>query len=88
MIYTIHIFESLKRHYESNCGMWWRFGRVDAFRPDGHGIDSRSSRHVGTLGKFLTHSCIWPFGVKFQHSIRAASGAPLSSRGLEEALQK
>ena len=30
--------------------------RVDAFRPKGHGFDSRSSRHVGTLGKFFTHS--------------------------------
>ena len=26
------------------------------------------------------------FGVKFRHSIRAVSGAPLSSSGLEEAL--
>ena len=31
---------------------------------------------------------LWRFGVKLRHSIRAASGAPLSSSGLEEALQK
>ena len=41
---------------------------------------------VGTLGESLTHSCLWRFGVKFRHSIRAVSGAPLSSSGLEEAL--
>ena len=65
---------------------WWCFGRVGGFRPKGHGFDSRSSRHVGTLGNFLTHSCLWRFGVKFQHSMRAVSGVPLSSRGFEEAL--
>ena len=59
---------------------------VNAFRPKGHGIDSRSNRHVRTLGKFFTHRCLWSFDVKFWHSIRAVSGAPLSSRGLEEAL--
>src|SRR6218665_147597 len=67
-------------------GAWWRFGRVDAFRPNGHGFDFHSSCHVGTLGKSFTHSCLWRFGVKFRHSIRAVSGALLSSRGLEEAL--
>ena len=68
------------------CGMWWRFGRVDAFRTKGHGFNSRSSCHVRTLGKSFTHSCLLHFGVKFWHSIRAVSGAPLSSRGLEGAL--
>ena len=67
-------------------GRVWRIGRVDAFRPRGHGFDSRSSRHVGTLGKSFTHSCLWRFGVKFRHSIRAVSGAPLSNSGFEEAL--
>ena len=67
-------------------GTWWSFGRVDALHPKGHGFDSRFSRHVGTLGKFLTHSCLWLFGVKFRVSIRAVSGAPLRSRRLEEAL--
>src|SRR6218665_2846988 len=32
-------------------------------RPKGHGFDSHSSRPVGTLGKSLTHSCLWRFGV-------------------------
>ena len=68
-------------------GLVWRIGkRFDAFRPKGHGFDSRSSRHVGTLGKSFARSCLWRFGVKLRHSIRAASGAPLSGRGLEEAL--
>ena len=37
----------------------WRIGRVDAFRPKSHGFDSRSNRHVGTMGKSFTHSCLW-----------------------------
>ena len=61
-----------------------RIGRVDAFRPKGRGFDSRSSRQVGTFGKSLTHNnCLWRFGVKFPQSIRAVSGAPLSSNKLE-----
>ena|SRR6218665_3011892 len=62
--------------------------RIDCFQPEGRGLDSRSSRHVGTLGKSLTHShsCMWRFGVKLRHSIRAVSGALLSRSGLEEAL--
>src|SRR6218665_1028473 len=59
---------------------------VYPFRPKGHGFDSRSSHHVGTLGKSFTHSCLWRFGVKFCHSIHAVSGANLSGRGLEEVL--
>src|SRR6218665_3937785 len=67
-------------------GMWWLIVRVDAIRPEGRGFESRSSRHVGTLGKSLTRSCLWRFGVRLRHSIRAVSGALLSSSGLEEAL--
>ena len=33
---------------------------------------------------YLTHSCVLLFGVKLRHSIRAVSGALLSSSGLEE----
>ena len=59
----------------------------EAFRPEeGRGFESHSSRQVETLGKSLTHSCLWHFGVKLQHSIRAVSGALLSYSGLEEAL--
>ena len=39
-----------------------------------------------TLVKSFTRSCLWRFGVKLRHSIRAVSGAPLSSSELEEAL--
>jgi len=52
---------------------WWRFSRVDASRLKDHGFDSCSIRHVGTLGKSFTHSCLWRFDVKFRHSIRAVS---------------
>ena len=31
---------------------------VDSFQPDGRGFDSRSNRHVGTLGKSFTCSCL------------------------------
>ena len=47
-------------------GHVWRIGRVDAFLPKGHGFDSRSSRHAGTLGKSFTHNCLFRFGVKFR----------------------
>jgi len=43
------------------CETWWRFGRFVACRLKSRGFDSRSSRHVGTLGKSFTHS------VKFRH---------------------
>ena len=56
-------------------GAWWRFGRVDAFRPQGHGFDSRSNRHVGTLFKSWD-SAHYPCCV----------GSALCSRGLEESL--
>ena len=39
-------------------GAWWYIGRVNAFRPLGHGFDSRSSRHVETS----THRCRWNSG--------------------------
>jgi len=68
------------------CGTWWHIGRVEAFRLKGLGSQPPSSRHVGTLGMYLTHSCLWCFGMKLRHSIRAVSGVPLSSSGLEEAL--
>ena len=33
-------------------------GRDDAFRPEGRGFESISSRRVGTLGKSFTYSCL------------------------------
>jgi len=64
---------------------WWLIGRFVAFCPKGQGFGSRYGHHVGTLGKSFTRSCLWRFGVKLRHSIRAVSGAPLSSSRLEEA---
>src|SRR6218665_3820719 len=66
----------------------WLIGRFGAFRPMDRRLKSRSSRHVETLGKSFTRSCLWRLGVKFRHSIRAVSEAPLSRSGLEEALLK
>ena len=51
--------------------------------PKGRGFESRSGRHVGTLGKSFTRSYLWRFGVKLRHSIRDVSGAPLSRGELE-----
>jgi len=34
----------------------------------------------------LARSCLWRYGVNLRHSIRAMSGAPLSSSAPEEAL--
>jgi len=65
---------------------WWHIGKVNTFRPEGCGFIGSS--HVWTLGKSLTRSCLWRFGVKLRYSIRAVLGALLSSCGLEEALSK
>jgi len=61
-------------------------GRFNAFRLKGRWFESRSRCHVWTLGKSFTHSCLWRFGMKLRHSVRAVSGAPLSISGIEEAL--
>ena len=55
--------------------MWWLIGRFDAFRPKGRGFKSHSSHHVGTLCKSFTRSCLWRFGIKLRHSIRAVGSA-------------
>ena len=70
----------------SCCEAWWLIGRFDAFRLKGRGFESRSSRHVGTLGKSFTHNCLWRFGLKLQHRIRAVSWGPLSGGWHNEAL--
>src|SRR6218665_2952275 len=62
-------------HTYIHCWTWWRIGRVDDFQPEDRGFDSRSSRHVGTLGKSFTCSCLWRFGVKLRYSIRAVVGS-------------
>src|SRR6218665_686405 len=72
----------------------WRIDRADAFGPK-HGVKkfytvvrrvmSSTSARRGTLGKSFTMQLPVRFCLKFRHSIRAVSGAPLSSSGLEEA---
>ena len=47
---------------------------------------SHSCRHIVTLGKSFTCSCLWRFGTKPRHSIRAMLRVPLSTSGLEEEL--
>ena len=65
-------------------GAWWLIGRVDACWPEGCGFKSRSSRHVIKgqwtldLGQVLY--------LQLPVALRAVSGTPLSSSGLEEAL--
>src|SRR6218665_301855 len=56
----------------------WLIGRLDALRPNDRGFESCPYRQVGTLDKSLIRSCLWRFGVKLRHSIRAVSGAPLT----------
>ena len=85
IILSMLVFSTTFLQKRSSWGVW-RIGRVDAFHPKGHGFDSRSSSHIGTLGKSFTQNCLWRFGVKFRHSICAESGAPLSSSGIEKAL--
>src|SRR6218665_167927 len=58
----------------SNGQLWWLIGRFGTFRSKGRGLESRSRRHVGLLGK------------SFTHSILDASRASLSSSGLQEEL--
>ena len=70
----------------NGIGARWLICRFGAFRQKGRGFEYRSNRHVGTLCKSFTRSCLRRFGVKLRYSVRAVSGAPLSSSGLEEAL--
>ena len=60
--------------------------KIFTFQPECRGFESSSSRPVGTLGKSLTRSCLWRFGVKLRHSNRAVSGTLPSGSGLKEAL--
>ena len=76
----------LNRDHRTGCGAGWLIGRFVVFSPKGHGLKSRSSHHVKILGKSFTRNCLWRFGVKLRHSIRAVSGAHLISSGLEDAL--
>ena len=44
-------------------GAWWLSGKFGALSPKGRRFESHSCHHVGTLGKFFTHSCMYRFGV-------------------------
>src|SRR6218665_533123 len=69
-------------HSQLYCieNIWWRLGCVDSFQPEGRGFDSRSSRHVGTLGKSFTCSCLCASARNSDTVSMLWSGAPLSSR--------
>ena len=87
-INLLHYYIIVLLHYSilHYFGAWWVIDRFIAFHPNGRGFESRSSRYIGTLGKSFTRSCLWRFGVKLRHSIRAVSGATLNSSGLDKAL--
>ena len=61
MAHLVDSFGDIIPHF---CVAWWLIGRVDAFRPKECGLESCSSRYIGTLGKSFTHSYLWRFGVK------------------------
>ena len=48
------------------CGVWRLIGRFVTFHQESRGFESCSSRHVETLGKSFTYSCLWRFGVKLR----------------------
>ena len=85
---SIPAIHQVLREYIEYYGAWWLGGMFDALGPEGHRFESQSSHHIGTLGKSFTLSCLWCFGMKFRHSIRAVLGAPLSSSRLQEVLKK
>ena len=72
------------------CEAWFFIGRFVAFCPKGRGFESRPSHIVGSLGSWASPSLAVAVTLRREtptiDSIRAASGAPLSSSGLEEAL--
>jgi len=52
---AMHVF--LRVPY-SHCGTWWRLGWDNDFQRVGREFESRSSRHVWTLGKSFACSCL------------------------------
>ena len=56
-------------------GAWWRIGWVNASELEGRGFESRSSRHVGTLGKSFTYSCLLRLGISDTVSIAVIGSA-------------
>jgi len=62
-----------KMSHSINLWAWLLIGRLYTFRPKGRRFESRSNRHIVTLGKSFTRSWLWRFGVKLRHSIHAVS---------------
>ena len=60
------VIEPLFMEPAVSCWTWWCIGRVKAFQPEGCGFESCFSRHIGTLGKSLTHSCLWRICMKLR----------------------
>ena len=57
------------------CRTWSLGGKFGALSPEGRRFESHASRHVGTLGKFFTLSCLFRFGMKLRHSNDAVVGS-------------
>ena len=50
---------NVNRHLLSfDCGAWWLSGKLGAFHMKGRKFESHSSRHVGTLDRSFTLSCL------------------------------
>ena len=58
MATAIFTWSKFRVIHKDTSGTWWRIGWGDYSQPEGRGFDSRSSRHVGTLGKSFTCSCL------------------------------
>ena len=43
---------------DNYIGAWWLSGKFDVLRPKGSRFEYHSSRHVGTLGKSFTRTCL------------------------------
>src|SRR6218665_1563720 len=63
-----------------HCGTWWLRGRFGALHPVGRRFEYPSSRHVGTLGKFFTRSCLLRFSVLTPTKYQCCSRPSLSAR--------
>ena len=59
---AIHIC-LIVQHVPYSCGAWWLSGKSGALHPEGRRFKTHSSRHVRTLGKSFTHSCLYCFGM-------------------------
>ena len=63
---ALRTFEYRSHSPHTSVGHVWSIGRVDAFRPKGHGFDSRSSRR--NLGQVLNSQLPVALWREFRHS--------------------